>query len=172
MDQLLNRLEFFSRSAKEQFSFLNDYDFSLNKEERGQTEKFEDYFSELTYIKGKIAIKIHFSSDIINGMRKAFPKLNDDELPVLDSQITCSIWDPNAFMSVHSYIEKMFPETPVGTYTIELGTLDLNSEITRVLKKYAEFFKAHLTSVLEGNIIYDCYTDRFYDKVFKEIHYR
>ena len=167
-----DRLTFFSKLTKELFSFLHDYDFSLDKEESGQTENFQDYFSELTYKNGETVIKIHFSTDVINGMKRTFPKLNDNELPVVDSQITCTIWDTNAFMSVHIYIETMFPEIPVDTFTIKLGSLDLNSEITRVLKNYAEFFKANLTSVLEGKIIYDCYTDRFYDNVFKEIHYR
>ena len=172
LTQFEDRLTFFSKLTKEQFSFLHQYDFSLDKEERGQTENFQDYFSELTYKNGETIIKIHFSTDVINGMKKAFPNLSDNELPIVDSQITCSIWDTNAFMSVHNYIKTIFPEIQGDTYTIELDTFDLNSEISRVLRNYAEFFKANLTSVLEGKVIYNCYTDRFYDKVFKEIHYR
>jgi len=167
-----DRLDFFSNLASEQFSFLQDYNFALDKEESGQTENFQDYFLELTYKKRETVIKIHFSTDIINGMKTVFSKLKDNELPVVDSQITCSIWDTNAFMSVHSYIETRFPEISDETFRIKQGTSDLKSEISRVTKNFSDFIKANLTPVLERKVIYDCYTDRFYDKVFKEIHYR
>jgi hypothetical protein len=167
-----DRLDFFSNLAREQFSFLQDYNFTWDKEESGQTENFQNYFLELTYTKGEIVIKIHFSTDIINGMKTAFPKLKDNELPVVNSQVTCSIWDTNAFMSVDSYIETKFPEISNDTFKIKLGACDLKSEITRVTKNFSDFIKAKLSSVLEGKVIYDCYTDRFYDKIFKEIHYR
>lgn len=167
-----DRLDFFSNLAREQFSFLQDYNFTLDKEESGQTENFQDYFLELTYTNGETVIKIHFSTDIVNGTKTAFPKLKDNELPVVDSQITCSIWDTNAFMSVHCYIETRFPEISAETFRIKLGSSDLKSEITRVTKNFSDFFKANLISVLERNVMYDCYTDRFYDKVFKEVHYR
>jgi hypothetical protein len=111
-----DRLDFFSNLAREQFSFLQDYNFTWDKEESGQTENFQNYFLELTYTKGEIVIKIHFSTDIINGMKTAFPKLKDNELPVVNSQVTCSIWDTNAFMSVDSYIETKFPEISNDTF--------------------------------------------------------
>ena len=47
----------------------------------------------------------------------------------------------------------------------------LEPEISKVTKNYSDFFKERLISVLEKKLIYDCYTDKFYDKVFKEIRY-
>ena len=167
-----DRLDFFSKLAREEFSYLQDYNFTLEKEESGQTVNFHDYFLELSYSKEETVIKIHFSTDIINGIKTAFAKLKDNELPVVDSQITCSIWDKNAFMSVHSYIETRFPEITNETFRIKPGASEIKSEIIKVTKNFSNFIKANLTSVLEGKVIYDCYTDRFYDKVFKEIHYR
>jgi hypothetical protein len=166
-----DRLAFFFNLAKEQFSFLQNYNFSLDKEESGQTENFKDYFLELTFTNGDTVIKINFSTDIINGMKTAFPSLKKNELPVVDSQITCAVWDTNAFMSIDSYVETRFPEISGETFRIKLGVSDLKSEIARVTKSFSDFFKVNLILVLEKKVIYDCYTDRFYDKVFREVHY-
>jgi len=165
-----NRLVFFKSQVKIRFSFLEDFNFTLTKEERGQTETFKDYFIEFTFTNGETVIKIHFNTDIINGRKTAFPELKDDELPCVDSQITCFIWDKNAFMSVHSYVEYKFPEISAESFTIS-GSTDLESEIKRVTINYGDFIKTNLTEVLEKKTIYDCYTDRFYDKIYKEIHY-
>lgn len=167
-----NRFLHFLNQVREEFSFLQDFGYSLEKEEVGQTDNFKDYFSEFTFTNEETVIKVHFSTDIIAGMKKAFPKLMDNELPGVDSQITCSIWDKNAFMSIHSYIEAKFPEISSNNFKIRIDSPDLESEISRVTKNYSDFIKMNLTSVLEKKIIYDCHTDRFYDKVFKEIHYR
>ena len=166
------RLLFFKNQVHERFDFLKDFEFKLDKEENGRTENFKDYFFELTYVNGDTVLKIHFSTDIINGMKTAFPKLKEEELPEVGSQITCSIWDKAAFMSIDSYIESKFPEISDDNFSIKLASPDLEKEISRVVKNYSDFFKTNLTSVLEKKLIYDCYTDRFYDKVFKEIHYR
>ena len=144
----------------------------MDKEVNGQTDNFKDYFFEYTYSNGDTILKIKFSTDIINGMKTVFQQLKEEELPAVDSQITCSIWDKNAFMSIHSYIETKFPELPNETFAINRDAFDLTSEILRVTKNYSDFFRANLTPVLEKKMIFDCYTDRFYDKVFKEIHYR
>ena len=167
-----NRLLFFQDQAKNQFSFLQDFGYSLDKIESGQTENFRDYFSELTFSNGETIIKIHFSTDIINGSKTAFPKLKDEELPAVDTSITCSIWDKNAFMSIHSYAEAKFPEISKENFTIKLGSPNLEKEIEKVTKNYSDFIRTNLKAVLEKKLIYDCYTDRFYDKVFKEINYR
>ncbi|MEI7724501.1 MAG: hypothetical protein WCK09_05310 [Bacteroidota bacterium] len=164
-------LLFFKSQMYHYFSFLQDYNFTLTKEESGQTKTFKDYFIDFTFTNGDTVIKIHFCTDIINGRKTAFPKLKDEELPGVDSQITCSIWDKNAFMSMHSFIETKFPEISKASFTIILGCPDLDMEIKRVTKNYSDFIKTNLTEVLEKNTIYDCYTDRFYDKIFKEIHY-
>jgi hypothetical protein len=167
-----NRLLFFKSQVNERFSFLQDFNYPLSKEESGQTEKFKDYFIEFTFTNEETFVKIHFSTDIINGIKTAFPKLNDKELPGVDSQITCSIWDKNAFMSVDGYIETKFPEIPNDNFTIKLGSNDLESEISRVTRNYGDFIKTNLTAVLEKKTMYNCYTDRFYDNIFKEINYR
>ena len=167
-----NRLLFFLNQVKEKFLFLQDFGYSLDKEEVGQTDNYKDYFSEFTFTNGETVIKVHFSTDIINGIKTAFPKLMDNELPSVDSQITCSIWDKNAFMSIHCYIEAKFPEISSNEFKIGIDSQDLESEISRTTKNYSDFIKTNLTSVLEKKIIYDCYTDRFYGKVFKEIQYR
>jgi hypothetical protein len=157
--------------VNEHFDFLKEFDFIMNKEQYGRTENFKDYFSEITYKNEDTVLKIHFSTDIIDGRKQAFPKLKEEELPVVDSQITCSIWDKTAFMSIASYIESKFPEISKENFTIKLGSSVIEKDISRVTKNYSDFIKSNLTSVLEKKLIYDCYTDRFYDKVFKEIHY-
>ena len=163
---------FFKSQVYHYFSFLEDYNFILKKEESGQAKTFKDYFVEFSFANGDTIIKIHFSTDIINGRKIAFPELKDDELPGVDSQITCSIWDKNAFMSIHSFVETKFPEIPKDNFKINFGCPDLDTEIKRVIKNYGEFIETNLKEVLEKNTIYDCYTDRFYDKIFHEIHYR
>jgi hypothetical protein len=166
------RLLFFKNQVNECFNFLNDYNFEWDKEEKGQTENFNDYFLGLTYTNEGTYLNIHFSTDIVNGMKTAFPQLKEEELPGVDSQIICSIWDKNAFTSVHTYAEIRFPQMSNDKFTIDKGASELNVEIARVTKNYSDFFKANLISLLEKKLTYDCYTDRFYDKVFKEIHYR
>jgi len=166
------RLLFFKNMVSEQFSFIQDFNYILDKVEIGQKENFKDYFFEFTYANGDTVIKIHFSTDIINGIKMAFPKSEEKELPGVDSQITCFICDKNAFMSIDSFIETKFPEISTDDFTIKSGSSDLELEIIRVVKNYSNFFKTNLTAVLEKRTIYDCYTDRFYDKVFKEIRYR
>ncbi len=156
----------------EHFSFLKDFNYSLNGEQSGRTENFRDYFSEFTFANGDTVIGIHFSTDIIEGMKISFPRQKQEELPVVDSSITCWIHDKNALMTIHSYIETKFPDIPTDDFTIRLGSPDLEIEIARVTRNFSNFFKNNLKSVLEKKVIYDCYTDRFYDKVFKEIHYR
>jgi hypothetical protein len=170
--QFKTRFLLFKNQVREHFDFLKDYKFKLDKEENGRTENFKDYFLKFTYINGDTVLNIHFSTDIVNGMKTAFPKLRDEELPVVDSQITCSIWDKAAIMIIPNYIELKFPEISSDNFTIKPGSSDLEKQISRVVKNYSDFFQSNLISVLEKKIIYDCYTDRFYDKVFKEIHYR
>jgi hypothetical protein len=165
------RLLFFKDLVKDQFSFLQKFNFSLDKEESGQKENFKEYFFEFTYKNVDTVIKINFSTDIINGVKKTFPKQKDEELPVVDSQMWCAIWDKNAFMSVNSYIDEKFPDISKDHFIIKFGA-DLKPELTRVTKNYSEFFKANLISVLEKKVIFKCYTDRFYDKIFQEIRYK
>jgi len=103
-------------------------------------------------------------------MRTAFPKEN--ESPVIDDRISCSISDLNAFMSIDSFAAETQPNLPQDYFSITLNTKNLKDGITRVVKNYSNFFQENLVSVLRKEKIYDCYTDRFYDKVFKEKHYR
>jgi hypothetical protein len=56
-------------------------------------------------------------------------------------------------------------------FIIKVDSGDIKEEITRVVYNYNDFFKIYLTDVLSKEKIYDCYIDRFYDKVFKEINY-
>jgi len=164
------RLLFFKDGVREEFSFLRDFNYFLDEEEFGRTENFKNYFFKFSFRNVDRLINIHFSTDIINGMKISFPSLKEEELPSVDSSISCSIWDKTVFMSVHSYIETKFPDIPQDDFTIKMGSLELELEITKVIKNYSDFFKTNLTSVLEKKIIYNCYTDRFNDKVFKEIH--
>lgn len=170
--QFKERLLHFRNQVHEHFDFLKEFEFKLDNEQNGRTENFKDYFSKCGYINGDTVLKINFSTDIVNGMKTAFPKLKEEELPSVDNQITCFIWDKAAFMSIHSYIDSKFPEISADNFTIKLETSDVEKEISRVVKNYSDFFKSNLISVLEKKIIYECYTDRFFDKVFKEIHYR
>jgi hypothetical protein len=170
--EFTNRLIFFQNQVKERFSFLKDYGYSLDKIEDGQSEKFKDYFSEFTFTNEDTVIKISFSTDIINGRRAAFPNRKENELPIVDSQILCTIWDKNAFMAVNSYIEEKFPEISLDDFKISIDSPDLELEISRVTNNYSEFFITSLTLVLEKKLIYNCYTDWHYAKVFEEIHYR
>jgi len=166
------RLSFFKNQVNERFSFLKDFNYFLNSEQSGRTENFKDYFSEFRFANGDTVISVHFSTDIIEGMKMSFPRLKQEELPVVDSSITCFIRDKNALMSVDDYVELKFPDIPADDFRINLGSPDLEIEIAKVTKNFSSFFKANLKSVLEKEVIYDCYTDRFYNKVFKEIHYR
>ncbi|MNJ90814.1 hypothetical protein D3C87_84540 [compost metagenome] len=169
--EIKNRLLFFQNQVLEQFSFLPNFGYSLDKVESGQTDNFKDYFSTFKFSNGETVIRIHFSTDIINGAKTAFPNVKDKELPIMDNLISCSISDKIAFMSMHRYIETTFPEI-LEDFMIKLCAPNLEAEVTRVTKKYANFFETNLISVLQKKLIYDCYTDRFNDKVFEEIHYR
>ena len=166
------RLLFFKNQVNEQFHFLKDFNFILHKEEMGRTENFKDYFAKFTYKNGGTIVKIQFSTDIIHGMKSAFPNLKDEQLPIVDNSITCSIWDKNAYMSLHSYIQTQFPEISRNDFTIKLDASDLESEMIRIVKNYSHFFVENLAEVLEKSKIYNCHTDRFNDQVFKEINYR
>lgn len=165
------RLIHFQNEVNKNFSFLNDFGYALDKIENGQAENFLNYFSNFSFRNRETKISVDFSTDIINGMRTAFPNLKEEELPAFDNNIYCSIYDTNALMSIFSFIETQFPEISTDNFTIKVTAVNIKNEITRVTENYSDFFRTYLTDVLKKNKIYDCYTDRFYDKVFKEIRY-
>ena len=166
------RFTHFQNEVNKNFSFLYDFGFALDKIENGRTENFLNYFSNTSFINRETKIRIDFSTDIISGMKTAFPNLKGEDLPVFDNNIYCSISDNNAFMSIDNFIETRFPKISKDYFTIKITSVDIKNEITRVIENYSDFFRTYLTDVLKKEKIYDCYTDRFYDKVFKEIHYR
>jgi len=169
-EDIKERLNHFREEATKHFSFLADFNYLLDTIEIGRTETFLDYNCNLSYRNGDTLITIDYSTDIIKGMRTAFPKEN--ESPVIDDRISCSISDLNAFMSIDSFAAETQPNLPQDYFSITLNTKNLKDGITRVVKNYSNFFQENLVSVLRKEKIYDCYTDRFYDKVFKEKHYR
>jgi len=166
------RLIHFQNEVNKNFSFLNDFGYALDKIENGRAENFLNYFSNFFFRNGETKISVDFSTDNINGIRTAFPNLKEEELPVFDNNVSCSIHDTNAFMSIDNFIETQFPEISTDNFTIKVTAVNIKNEITRIIENYSDFFRTYLTDVLQKNKIYDCYTDRFYDKVFKEIHYR
>lgn len=166
------RLLFFKYQVNEYFDFLKEFDYFLDEEQYGRSEDLTKYFSEFKYKNGDTVVKINFYTDIFNGNKKAYPKLTPEELPIIDSLISCSIWDKKAFMSIPCFIELKYPQISYDNFMIKLDSSDLEKDISRVMKNYSDFFKNNLTSVLQKKIIYDCYTDRFYDIVFKEIQYQ
>jgi hypothetical protein len=170
-DEFEQRLYFFEGEVRNCFSWLYEYGYILDTIETNRTENFLDYYSVLSYKNENTIIKIHYSTDIINGIKTAFPKLEKDQLPFVDNQISCSIRDNNALMSIASFVEAKFPNIPMENFIIKVDSGDIKEEITRVVYNYNDFFKIYLTDVLSKEKIYDCYIDRFYDKVFKEINY-
>ena len=171
-EEINERLIHFQNEVNTNFSLFSDFGYTLDKIENGRSENFLDYYSKFSYRNKDTEISIDFSTDIINGMKTAFPKLKERELPAVNNSIYCSICDANALMSIHSFIETKFPEISIEDFTIKLDIVNIKDEITRVIKNYSDFFRTHLVDVLQKNKMYECYTDRFYDKVFKEIHYR
>ena len=65
------RILVFKNQVNEEFCFLKDFKYILNKEQSGRTEIFLDYFYEHRYSNDDTVIKIHFSTDIISGMKAA-----------------------------------------------------------------------------------------------------
>ena len=100
----------FQNAAKHNFAFLNDFGYNLTKIESGQSENFLNYFFNMTFLNQETKINIDFSTEIIKGMKKAFPSLKDKDLPEVNSNIYCSIRDSKALMSINSFIEFKFPE--------------------------------------------------------------
>ena len=171
-ENINERLLHFKNEVNKNFTFLIDFGYVLDKIEKGQAESFLNYFLNFTFRNTDTKISVDFSTDIINGMRTALPNLKENDLPAVDNNVYCSIIDTNALMFINNFIEKQFPEIPKVNFTIELNAVDIKMEITRVVENYSIFFKTHLIDVLQKKKIYNCYTDRFYEKIFKEIHYR
>jgi hypothetical protein len=162
------RLLYFQDEVKKHFSFLSDYNFTLDKTETGRAN-FLEYYAKFLFKNGDTTLDISFMTDIINGHSTRFP--NEKQKPVIDNLVSCTIADSKAFMGVSNFAEAKYPSIPQDSFTIKLNANDINSEITRVVHNYSDFFRDNLTAVLKKEKIYDCYTDRFYDKVFKEITY-
>ena len=164
------RITHFENEVARLFSFLNDFSYIPQQIEKGKTETFNEYFSKFCFKNGDTSITIEFTTDIINGHTIAFPQVK--ERPVIDNLISCFITDKNAFMSVSDFAEAKHLKISDDYFGIKLNTKNIQEEITRVLNNYSDLFRNNLIDVLNKEKIYNCYTDRFYDKVFKEIHYR
>jgi hypothetical protein len=163
------RLTHFEKEVKVKFSFLVDYGYILKSLLKGRTENFLDYFCKFDFEKEDTSIRIYYSTDILNGNLIAFPQ--EKERPLTDNNISCFISDKNAFLSVGQFAETIV-QKPKDAFWINMEASDIQMEISRVVKNYNQFFQDHLMDVIRQEKMYDCYTDRFYDKVFKEIHYR
>ena len=164
------RMIHFKEEVKKYFSFLADFGYCIEKVEAGRTENFLDYYCNIAYNNGDTHIRVDYSTDIINGRMMAFPK--EKQRPVIDDLIFCAIRDPNAYMVISQFAEEAHFNLPKDCFSISVKTDNIRAEITRVLQNFSDFTRTHLRDVLKKEKIYDCYTDRFYDKVFKEKHYR
>jgi len=167
--EINERLTYFQDEVKKQFAFLTEFAYSLDEIDMGR-EDFLEYYSKLIFKNGNTSININYETDIIKGHTLRFPEVK--ERPVIDNLISCFITDPNAFLSVSSFAEskQLLPSTKY--FNIELNAININDEILRVVRNYSTFFQDNLVAVLKKEKIYNAYTDRFYDKIFKEIHYR
>ena len=166
-NNIKERLVHFQEEVKKYFSFLANYGYSHDKVEMGRKDLLLDYYCEIIFKNGNTKISIGYSTDALNGSQIAFPDVK--EKPIFDNLISCYISDSNAFMSIRSFAEA---KLPAGHFLIPLNVENLDFEISRVLKNYADFFQNNLIDVLKKDKIYDCHTDRFNDKIFKEINYR
>ncbi|MBL7937430.1 MAG: hypothetical protein JNM51_16610 [Bacteroidia bacterium] len=164
-----DRILHFEQEVKKYFTFLSDYVYTIDKIEKGRSVNFLDYFCNLKFKSDETSISINFSTDIIEGHTSAFPK--SDQRPVIDSIVSCSISDLKALMIVSSFIETKHPEFKLEALNIRLDQTDVKSEVTKVVFNYSEIFKNNLVEVLKKEKMYNCYTDRFYDKFFEEINY-
>lgn len=162
------RLIYFQEEVKKHFSFLTDYGFTLYKIETGRAN-FLEYYSKFLFKNGETSLDISFMTDIINGHSTKFPQ--EKQKPIIDNLVTCTIADSNAFMSVSNFVRTKYPSIPQDNFSIKLDAKDINIEITKVVRNYSDFFHENLVPVLKKEKIYACYTDRFFDNVFKEIIY-
>ena len=167
--EINNRILHFQSEVIKHFAFLADYNYIPDKIEIGRTENFFEYYSKFCFKNGDTSINIDFETDIINGHTIKFPQVK--QKPVIDSLVSYSISDKIAFMSIECYIEEKHPEILKDGFNISINSQNIKEEITRVVENYSTFFQNNLVSVLKKEKIFDCYTDRFYDKVFKEIPY-
>jgi hypothetical protein len=165
---VLPRMLHFQDEAIKQFSFLSDFNYGPGIVEVKRNENFLYYYCSITFLNHETSVSINYSTDLINGHKTAFPQLT--ERPSNDNIIFCSINDPNAYMDVELYANKIRHGVSTNYFTID-DQLDINMEITRVVKNYSDFISNSLTDVLNKKKIYSCYIDRFYDEVFKEINY-
>ena len=165
-----DRLLHFQDEVKKHFLFLTEFNYSLEKIETGRTDNFLDYYCNFSYQNGDTSVRVNYSTDIINGQSIAFPQV--EQRPVIDDLVSCFISDSNAFMSIAQFAQETQPKLSEDYFTIGQNGKDIKKEITRVVQNYAHFFGNHLSDVLQKKKIYNCYTDRFYDKVFEEKHYR
>src|ERR1035437_10682178 len=164
------RLKYFQEEVEKYFSFLSKYGYILDKVETGRKDHLLDYYCELTFINGTTKIWINYDTDILNGSLIAYP--NEEQRPVIDNFISINIIDPNAFMDINQFAETIHSKYHVDDFSIEIDIENINYEITRVLKNFADFFQSNLVEVLKKQKIYECLTNRFYEKIFREIPYQ
>jgi hypothetical protein len=168
--EINERLIHFKNEVKTNFDFLLAAGYVLKSMLTGRTENFLNYFCNFEFGKDNTLISIDYRTDIIKGQTIAFPEVK--ERPSTDNSISCFISDQNAFLTVEEFAENIVHRASKEVFWINLDSLDIKIEITRVVKNYSRFIQENLMDVVRQEKMYDCYTDRFYDKVFKEIHYR
>ncbi len=161
------RLLHFQTEVKQYFSFLNDYGYILSKIEIGQKENFLNYYCNFSFLNGKTFISIDYSTDIIKGQTLAFPQVK--QRPVFDNLISCSISKDDAYMSVGQFIEISQSQMTVNDFSIPIDSKNIFDDITKVVRNYSSFFQNNLADVLLKKKMYNCYTDRFYKKIFEEV---
>jgi hypothetical protein len=169
-DDINKRLIIFQDNISKYFSFLTVYGYSLEKIEAGRKTPLLDYYCELIYKNFDTTIGISYNTDILKGSLIAFP--NEKERPVIDNLISCYISDPNAYMSISKFAETIQPMISPDKFTIDIAAENIIYEIERVVSNYSDFFQNYLIDVLRKQKIYNCYTNRDYDRVFEEKHYR
>jgi hypothetical protein len=165
-----NRVMHFKKKIENRFSFLVDFNYLLEKIEIGRTNDFLNYYCNFSYQNGDTFVRIEYSTDIINGQTIAFPHV--EQKPIYDNVISCFISDSNSFMSIDLFAKETQSTLSDDYFKIAQNEEIVKQEIARVVENYVSFFRNHLVAVLQKKKIYNCYIDRFYDKVFEEKHYR
>jgi hypothetical protein len=162
------RLLHFQEQVQKHFSFLIEFNFCLEEIKRGQSD-FLEYYSKFIFKKDDLIIDICFTTDIIKGHTTKFPQVQ--QKPVIDNLVSCFISDTKALMSVECFAETMNSAHSETDFSIDIKSENVKDEVSRVVVKYSDFIQKHLVDVLTKEKMYDCYTNRFYEKIFKEFHY-
>jgi hypothetical protein len=168
-EHINNRLLLFKDQVDRSFSFLNQFNFSLDKFQLGRNEVTFHYFCDFSFRNGSVVLNINYKTDIINGFKRAHPELK--AFITEDDSISSTITAPNGFLIVKLFKQITRPVKGICYFEID-STRDINIEIERVTNNYSEFILSDLAEVLSKKIMYECCFDRYNDIVFEKRYYR